>query len=108
MGIAAKRPTPAVAAGDTLILYGLGFGPVTPNLNAGVLVRQSNQLDDPFTISIGGVPVTPQYDGLAPNYTGLYRINIQIPPNPSTGNFVPLTFTLNGTAGSPTLYIAIQ
>ena len=107
-GTFAGVPSRAAKAGDTLILYGLGFGPVTPNLNAGALVTQSNQLADPFTISIGGVPVAPQYDGLAPGYTGLYQINIQVPSNAPKGDFVPLTFTLNNTAGSQMLYIAIQ
>lgn len=101
-------PSRPAKAGDTLIIYALGFGPVTPNLNAGVLVTQANQLAEPFTISVGGVPVTPKYDGLAPNYTGLYQINIQIPTNAPTGDAVPLTFTLNGTAGAQTLNIAIQ
>ena len=101
-------PSRPAKAGDTLIIYALGFGPVTPNLNAGVIVTQNNTLAEPFTISVGGVQVKPNYDGLAPNYTGLYQINIQIPANVPTGDAVPLTFTLNGTAGAQTLYIAIQ
>lgn len=107
-GAVAGVPSRPAKHGDTLIIYALGFGPVTPNLNAGVIVTQANTLAEPFTISVGGVPVTPQYDGLAPNYTGLYQINIQIPANAPTGDAVPLTFTLNGTAGAQTLYIAIQ
>ena len=106
--VIAGVPSRPATAGDTLIIYALGFGPVTPNLNAGVLVTQANQLAEPFTISVGGVQIAPNYDGLAPGYTGLYQINIKIPANAPTGAAVPLTFTLDGTAGAQTLYIAIQ
>jgi uncharacterized protein (TIGR03437 family) len=45
-------PTGAIAgltsrpaqAGDEIVLYGIGFGPVTPNMPAGQLVQQANTL----------------------------------------------------------------
>ena len=91
--------------GDAVTLYGVGFGPVTPSMAAGQLVQQLNTLALPFQISVGGIPVTPQYDGLAPGYTGLYQINLTIPPAP-VGN-AALTFTLGGTAATQTLYLPI-
>jgi uncharacterized protein (TIGR03437 family) len=39
--------------------------------------------------------------GLAPNYTGLYQFNITV-PEVSAGS-QPLTFDVNGTAGTQTL-----
>jgi uncharacterized protein (TIGR03437 family) len=51
------------------------------------------------------VPCQIQYDGLAPNYTGLYQFNIAV-PNVAAGN-QPLTFTVDGVNGSQTLYVAI-
>jgi uncharacterized protein (TIGR03437 family) len=95
---------PAVP-GDILTLYGVGFGPVIPAIPAGQLVEASNNLALPFQVSIGGVPATVQYAGLAPSYTGLYQFNITV-PNAPAGN-QPLTFMLNGVAGSQTLYIAV-
>jgi uncharacterized protein (TIGR03437 family) len=91
--------------GDVLTLYGIGFGPVTPTIPAGQLVEQLNTLALPLQMSIGGIALTPSYDGLAPDYTGLYQFNITVPNAPS-GN-QPLTFTLNGVAGTQTLYIAV-
>jgi ligand-binding sensor domain-containing protein len=44
--------------------------------------------------------------GLAPNYTGLYQINIVV-PNVSSGN-AALTFTLAGQDGTQKLYIPIS
>jgi len=90
--------------GDEIVLYGVGFGPVTPGIPAGQLVGEANSLAD-FHISIGGMPCQVEYDGLAPNYTGLYQFNITV-PNVAAGN-QPLTFTVNGTAGTQVLDIAV-
>ncbi len=95
--------------GDTIVLYGVGFGPVTPDIPAGQLVQESNSLASSFQLSIGGMPVTPLYDGLAPNYTGLYQFNITVPAvtSVSPGVAVPLTFTVGGVNGTQTLYLAV-
>ena len=106
-------PTGAIAGvtsrpakpGDVLTLYGIGFGPVTPNIPAGQLAQQLNTLALPLQMSIGGLAVSPSYDGLAPGYTGLYQFNVPV-PQVASGN-VPLTFTLSGAAGTQTLYIAV-
>jgi uncharacterized protein (TIGR03437 family) len=92
-------------AGDEIVLYGIGFGPVTPNLPAGQLVEQANALGS-FAMSIGGVPVANvPYAGLAPNYTGLYQFNVVVPENPGNGA-VPLTFSVGLVAGAQKLYLA--
>jgi uncharacterized protein (TIGR03437 family) len=47
------------------------------------------------------------YDGLVPGSIGLYQINVVV-PNISASDIVPLTFTLNGVAGTQTLYTVVQ
>jgi len=91
--------------GDIIVLYGVGFGPVTPDIPAGQLVQEANSLATAFHLFIGGVECQVQYDGLAPSYTGLYQFNIVVPSVPS-GN-QPLTFTVDGVNGTQTLYVAI-
>jgi uncharacterized protein (TIGR03437 family) len=51
------------------------------------------------------MPCQVEYDGLAPNYTGLYQFNITV-PQVASGN-QPLTFTVDGLDGSQTLYVAV-
>jgi uncharacterized protein (TIGR03437 family) len=92
--------------GDEIVLYGVGFGLVTPDIPAGQLVQQSNTLASGFQISVGGIAAQPAYDGLAPSYTGLYQFNLTV-PNVASGN-QPLTFTVDGVAGTQTLYVAVQ
>ena len=94
--------------GDEIVLYGIGFGPVTPSIPAGELVQQANTLTSPFEMSLGGVPVTNvPYAGLAPGFTGLYQFNVVVPANTGSGA-VPLTFTVDGVAGTQTLYLAVS
>ena len=109
-------PTGAVAGvtsrpaqpGDEIVLYGIGFGPVTPNIPAGQLVEQANKLTSSFNISIGGVPVTNvPYVGLAPDFTGLYQINVVVPAINGSGT-VPVTFAVGGVAGTQTVNLAVS
>ncbi len=91
--------------GDIITLYGVGFGPVVPNIPAGQLVKQINTLASSFQLSIGGMPANVDYSGLAPNYTGLYQFNVTV-PEVAPGN-VPLTFKVGSVTGSQTLSLAV-
>ena len=97
----------AAKPGDTIVLFGVGFGPVTPNIPAGQIVQQANTLASKFEVSIGGVPATASYSGLTPDFVGLYQFNVVV-PNVSASNAAPLTFTLGGAGGTQTLYVPIQ
>jgi uncharacterized protein (TIGR03437 family) len=101
-------PSRPAQPGDEIVLYGIGFGGVAPNIPAGQLVEQANSLTSSFQMSIGGVPVTNvPYFGLAPSYTGLYQFDVVVPANVGTGA-VPLTFTVGGGAGTQTLSLAVS
>ena len=54
VGVSSRPAKP----GDTIILYGVGFGPVSPSIPAGQLVQQSNMLASSFQMLIGGMPAT--------------------------------------------------
>jgi uncharacterized protein (TIGR03437 family) len=89
-GINSRRAKP----GDTLTLYRIGFGPVTPNIPPGQIASQVNTLTTPLHIAFGvtAAPSLP-YDGLAPNFVGLYQFNV-VAPNIAASDSVPLTFSL--------------
>jgi uncharacterized protein (TIGR03437 family) len=102
-GIPSRRAQP----GDNITLYGVGFGPVTPNIPAGQIVEQSNTLTGVLHVLFGQTQAVVGYDGLAPNAIGLYQFNVVV-PNVAASDTVPVTFTLGGAAGTQTLYIAVQ
>lgn len=93
--------------GDTITLYGVGFGSVTPANSAGQIVSEQNQLVQPLQILFGQTPAQISYDGLAPSFVGLYQFNVQV-PQVSDNLLTPLTFNLGGVAGTQTLYIAVE
>jgi uncharacterized protein (TIGR03437 family) len=102
-GVASARVKP----GATILLYGVGFGTVTPDSPAGQVVSQSNHLNGKLQVSIGGTPATVSFAGLTGGYLGLYQFNVVI-PNVAAGDAVPLTFSLDGSAGTQQLLIAIS
>jgi uncharacterized protein (TIGR03437 family) len=93
--------------GDTIILYGVGFGTVTPDSPAGQIVTQSNKLNGDFQVSFAGTPATVSFAGLTGGYLGLYQFNVVV-PKVAASDAVPLTYTLGGAAGPQNLIIPIQ
>ena len=96
----------AARPGDTIVLYGTGFGPVNPITSAGQIAAQPTAIDGSLTIQIGGQPAQVMYAGLAIGTVGLYQVNVVVPD--VAGGTAPLTFTLNGAAGEQSLNIALQ
>lgn len=84
--------------GETIILYGIGFGDVTPTILPGVIVGQGNKLVNTVSISFGSTPVTSiAYQGLAGSYVGLYEFYITVPTGLANGDY-QINVTQNGTA----------
>jgi uncharacterized protein (TIGR03437 family) len=100
--VASRRAVP----GDTILLYGIGFGPVSDNTQAGVIDQGTNILKASMDISIDDVSAVIQYAGLTPGVVGLYQFNVVVPNIPANDK-TPLTFTLNGTPGTQTLSLFI-
>ncbi len=105
-GISGVTGNPA-KPGETITIYGLGFGPVTPAIPAGQLVQSNNTVASPVVFSFGGVTAISSYSGLAPNLVGVYQFNVVVPSIPNSDAY-QLTVTVGGTATSQTLYIAVH
>ncbi len=82
--------------GDTITLYGIGFGDVIPSATAGRVVSGTNDLSRPLTVSFGSIPATITYKGLAPGLVGLYQFNVVVPASVTTGDY-QINMTLGGT-----------
>jgi uncharacterized protein (TIGR03437 family) len=96
--------------GETMVMYGVGFGPVSPAIPAGKIVQQSqepNALAEPFNVLFGGAPATVSFAGLASGAVGLYQFNVVV-PNVGAGNAIPLTFMLGSETGAQTLFTAVN
>ncbi len=101
-------PAPA-EKGETIILYGVGFGAVTPNSPslAGRRAEGLTSLTNPVSIRIGGIEVPIAYQGLAAPFVGLYQFNFTVPANAASGD-QPLVVTQGGQAIGQQLFISIR
>lgn len=88
--------------GETILLFGIGFGPVTPVFPAGQIVTEVNQLDTTLQVLFDGTPGVIEYAGLVPGFVGIYQIDVVVPPVPDS-DFTPISFVL-GEMSSSTLY----
>jgi uncharacterized protein (TIGR03437 family) len=105
-GVTNAVPTTRAKPGDTILFYGVGFGPVTPSIAAGQIVQQSNSLQSAIQVSFAGTPAKVTYDGLTPSYVGLYQFNVVV-PNIAASDTVPVTFSVGSSSGTQPLVIAI-
>ncbi len=77
-------PTVAAKAGDTVELFGVGFGPTNPTVHAGTAYVGSAPTTNPVTLSIGNTSLSPSFAG--ETSAGLYQLNVTIPSGLGTGD----------------------
>ncbi len=103
--------TAPAAPGETLIFYGVGFGPVTPNFPPlGGRKAGSSPLQlvvNPVSFKFGDAEAKVTFGGLAPTFIGLYQFNVEVPAGLSDGDH-KLTVTQGGEPIAQTLSIAIK
>ncbi len=100
--ILADSSNPATA-GDVIVIYCSGLGPVSPPVADGVgtpsdALRPTN---NPVTLTIGGVAVTVIFAGLTPGFTGLYQVNAVIPAGITPGLQTPVILTEGSLTSAP-------
>jgi uncharacterized protein (TIGR03437 family) len=102
-------PSNPTTAGAYIQLYCTGLGPVTnqPATGAPALADPLSWTTATPTVSIGGIPATPIFSGLAPGDVGLYQVNVQVPAGLAKGSAVPVAISLSGVA-SNTVTMAIR
>ena len=101
--------TPA-APGEIVTLYGTGFGPTEPALEAGVVPGVPADLAYPVSFRVGGKAVPPQdvlYAGAAPCCAGLHQFTLRLPADLPDGD-AALTATVLGVFTPQGPFLAIR
>ena len=107
-GSIANVPSNPAVGGETLVLYGIGFGTVTGATVAGKTAGTAAPLTNTFSLTIGGNKATVSYAGLAPGLVGLYQFNVVEPAGLATGDAL-VQPALNGTnLAGQSLYLPVQ
>jgi uncharacterized protein (TIGR03437 family) len=104
-GTSLGYPTVAAKAGDTVVLFGVGFGPTNPVVTAGQFFSGAAPITDAIALTIGGTSVIPSFAGLS--YAGLYQINLTIPAGLGTGD-LPLAASIGGAETQSGVVISLQ
>jgi uncharacterized protein (TIGR03437 family) len=94
-------------SGDVIIVYGIGFGDVTPSILPGVIVTKTNTLTNQVTFSFGSASAEVSYQGLAGSFIGLYEFYVTVPAGLADGDY-QINVAQNGTAIPQTVYLTVQ
>jgi uncharacterized protein (TIGR03118 family) len=102
--------TTAYNAGETMVLYGTGFGATTTLPPAGQLLTAAIPLATAPTATVGGKPATVSFAGLVG--PGLYQFNVLLPAGTATGATgataeVPVVITVGGVQSQAKAVVAV-
>jgi uncharacterized protein (TIGR03437 family) len=97
----AARP---VKAGETVILYGVGFGATNPPVPAGAPLATPAPSSALPTITIGGVNASVTYGGMV--QAGLFQFNVVV-PSAGSGDKALLA-TIGGVTTPSTVVLTLQ
>ncbi|MDE3195610.1 MAG: hypothetical protein KGN84_04660 [Acidobacteriota bacterium] len=94
--------TRPVKVGETLVLYGVGFGPTNPPVPAGQVYSGASPITNQVIVYIGGQQAPVAFAGLVG--AGLYQLNVTV-PRVSSGD-QQIRALLMGPAITPPLFSA--
>ncbi len=95
--------TPA-QPGETILLYGVGFGPADPPQPSGQLVTAAAPLANGVQVTIGGQTASVAYAGLTGS--GLYQFNVTV-PNLANGDAAVVAI-IGGVATQTGVAVTVQ
>jgi uncharacterized protein (TIGR03437 family) len=102
--------TPA-KPGETIVLWGTGFGPTSPVAPVGVPVPsdQAYATTNAVSATVNGTPAAVYQNQafLAPTSAGEYQLAITIPANAPDGD-LPVVITVNGAQSPTGVFVTVQ
>jgi uncharacterized protein (TIGR03437 family) len=92
--------------GETILVFGTGFGPTTPAYRAGEIIAGALSLADPTLLQfrVGGVASNVPFAGLVA--AGEYQFNVTIPALADGDQ--PIMAEIGGISTQPGLFITVQ
>ena len=103
-GLYSGLTTRPAMPGETIMLFGNGFGPTDPPTPAGELVNQPNRLASVVTLWVGGVWAEVEWAGVSG--PGLYQFNMKVPAVPNGDHAV--VAEIDGFRTQAGAYITVQ
>jgi uncharacterized protein (TIGR03437 family) len=107
-GTFAGTTTTPAKPGDTIILWGTGFGATIPAVPPGLETPSSVTYSTATapTVTIDNIPATVYGAALAPGFAGLYQVAIQVPASLANGNW-PVVAAVGGVSSPSGLVLTV-
>jgi uncharacterized protein (TIGR03437 family) len=97
------------SAGSILVIYGTGFGQMSPAAGDGQILSQDAVTILPVTATIAGVPAEVTYAGGSPgSVAGVFLINVRVPAAQSSALFAPLSLEVGSATTQPGVTVSLQ
>ncbi len=80
------KATDPVTPGEAIVLYGTAFGATDPDSAAGELAKEESKVKAAVTVTIGGVPATVAFAGLAANSASVFQLRVAVPEGLADGD----------------------
>ena len=108
-GLFAGVTTVPAKPGETVVLWGTGFGPANPAVPAGIVVPADRLYPtaNPVTVTVGNAGAQVLSAVMSPGYAGLYQIAIQIPSSTPDGD-IPIKTSVGGSSSPDNVFITVQ
>jgi uncharacterized protein (TIGR03437 family) len=103
-GLIAGVTTKPAKPGETILLYGTGFGPTNPPLPSALLVTTPAALANSVQVTMGGQAAPVAYAGLTA--AGLYQLNVTVPNLPDGDS--PVLARVGGVQSQVGVLLTVQ
>jgi uncharacterized protein (TIGR03437 family) len=101
-------PTRPIRTGERAFFYAAGLGGMTPPLKEGLNdLKTTHTANVTPVVRIGGIAAVVEFAGQAPEFPGVYQVNIIIPSNAPIGDKIPLQIENGGALTTDQVTIAI-
>ena len=97
--------TVAAKAGDSVVLFGVGFGPTNPVVTPGQAYSGAAPTTNTVSLTINNAVLNPTFSGISS--AGLYQINLTVPSGLGTGD-VSLKAAVGGSGTQSGVVISLQ
>jgi uncharacterized protein (TIGR03437 family) len=93
--------------GETIILWGTGFGATNPAADPGQLTSGAPSVVTLPVVTIGGVQAEVFGAALSPGFAGLYQVAVEVPKSLSDGDHA-IVAQVNGVQSAANVFLTVQ
>ncbi|GEM_PF-3403590 len=104
-----NSPGKPASPGSVVMIYGTGFGALTPTPADGQIQTGLATTNSAVTATIGGIPAPVTYSGSAPGLiAGIMQINVRVPDGAGSDPAAPISLSVGPFTTPPGITLAVK